>query len=228
MNTSGENMVTKEDITVGEWFEPPKFSATGIDIVRSDRAKVTREVIENVITTILNTDDVEQAQKEVYERINEVVYGIRTGEYDHSYYARPKGMSKQPEKYGSPSNTPLPTYRGAKYANEHFDWEKMTSGDKPQLLYIEAGKTGSYPSTYPSSWETKEAGATVDAIAVSDPSALPSEITVDTSKMIEKTLEDPLTPILSPMGWSFDECLTSDTYHELNTDEEQDALSDFM
>lgn len=212
----------------GEWFDPPEFSVTGIDIVRSDRAEVTREVLEDVLQIILREDDREQARTEVYERINEVVYGIRTGEYDHSYYARPKGMSQHPSKYGSPSNTPLPTYRGAKYANEHFEWENMSSGDKPQLLYIEDGQTGSYPPTYPSSWDTKEAGVEVDAIAVSDPSKLPDDINVNTSKMIEKTLRDPLTPILSPMRWDFDSALSAETYHEMNTDEEQNALSSFM
>jgi len=51
---------------------------------------------------------------------------------------------------------------------------------------------------------------------------------VDTSKMIEKVLEDPLTPILSPMRWDFEDALDSDTYHEMHTDEDQDSLAAFM
>jgi DNA polymerase elongation subunit (family B) len=212
----------------GEWFSPPEFSVTGIDIVRSDRAQVTREILEDVLQIILREDDRQTARTEVYDVINEVVYDIKTGEKPHSYYSRPKGMSKHPTQYGSATETPLPTYRGAKYANEHFTWEHMTAGAKPQLLYVEEGKTGSYPPTYPSDLETKEAGAEVDAIAVEQPEKVPDDFVVDTSKMVEKTLRDPLTPILSPMGWDFDDALSAETYHEMNTDQDQNALSSFM
>lgn len=213
--------------TEGEWFSPPEFSVTGIDIVRSDRAVVTREILEDVLQRILREDDPAIARKEVYSIINDVVNEISTGEADYSYYARPKGMSKHPSKYGSPTELPLPTYKGAKYANEHFSWERLTAGDKPQLLYIDDVR-GSWPSTYPSDWDTKEGGTDVDAIAVSDPDALPDEFVVDRAKMIEKVLEDPLTPILSPMRWDFDAALDSETYHEMSTDAEQNSITDFM
>jgi len=212
----------------GEWFSPPEFSVTGIDIVRSDRATVTREILEDVLQIILREDDRQTARTQVYETINEVVYDIKTGEKPHSYYSRPKGMSKHPKQYGSPEQLPMPTYKGAKYANEHFSWERMTAGAKPELLYVEEGRTGSYPNTYPSEWDTKEAGTEVDAIAVEQPDKVPDDFVVDTSKMVEKTLRDPLTPILSPMRWDFDSALDAETYHEMNTDKDQNALSSFM
>jgi len=212
----------------GEWFDPPEFSVTGIDIVRSDRAKATRDILEQVLQSILREDDPIVARTEVYDIINDVVYDIKAKERPLSYIARPKGMSKDPSKYGSPTHTPLPTYRGAKYATEHFDHERLTAGSKPELLYIKEGKTGDYPSTYSRSLDTKEAGAPVDAVAVQEPDKLPQDFTVDTSKMIEKVLEDPLTPILSPMGWTFENALDSDTYHEMHTDKDQNALSNFM
>lgn len=212
----------------GEWFSPPEFSVTGIDIVRSDRAAVTREILEDVLQVILREDDRQQARTEVYDIINNVVHDIKTGEKPHSYYSRPKGMGQHPKQYGSPEKLPMPTYKGAKYANEHFQWEHMTAGAKPELLYIKEGRTGSYPSTYPKRWDTKEAGTEVDAIAVEQPDKVPDDFTVDTSKMVEKTLRDPLTPILKPMRWTFEDALSAETYHEMNTDQDQNALSNFM
>jgi DNA polymerase I len=211
----------------GEWFSPPEFSVTGIDIVRSDRAEATRDILEQVLQRILREDDRQTARKEVYDIINDVVYNIKTGEEPYSYISRPKGMSKHPKKYGSPERTPMPTYKGAKYANEHFDWERLTAGAKPELLYIKDVQ-GDWPDHYPEEWETKEAGCEVDAVAVEDPDSLPEGFVVDTSKMVEKTLEDPLTPILSPMEWSFEDALDADTAHQMKTDEDQGSISDFM
>jgi DNA polymerase elongation subunit (family B) len=211
----------------GEWFSPPEFSVTGIDIVRSDRAEATRDILEQVLQIILREDDRSKARTEVYEVINEVVAEINSGGRPNSYIARPRGMSKHPTKYGSPTNTPMPTYKGAKYANEHFEWERLTAGSKPELLYIEDVR-GSWPSTYPSDWETKEAGADVDAVALENPNELPDEFVVDRAKMVEKVLEDPLTPILSPMRWDFEEALDSDTYHQMHTDQDQGSIADFM
>jgi DNA polymerase I len=205
-----------ECTSVGEWYDPPKLSIVGIDIVRSDRAEVTRELLEEVIQIILRTDDAVTARDNVYDAIERTVEGIKNGEVEKSYISRPKGMGKDPKEYGSIDNTPLPTYRGAKYADEHFEWERMGEGSKPQLLYIERVR-GEWPKQYDA--ETKEDGTMVDAIAVENPNEVPNEFVVDTEKMIEKVVEDPLTPILEAMGWSFDEALS---------DTQQSDISSFM
>jgi DNA polymerase elongation subunit (family B) len=210
----------------GDWKSPPEFSVTGIDIVRSDRAPITREVLEDVLDIILREDGRQMARAEVYDTINQAVAEVMHGERPHSDYARPRGMSKHPSHYGSPTDLPMPTYKGAKYANAHFDWERLTAGDKPALLYIEDVR-GSWPSTYPSEWDTKEAGDSVDAIAVNEPDELPAEFRVDKPKMVEKTLEDPLTPILSPMRWDFDSALDEDTYRAMRVDQDQQGLGQF-
>jgi DNA polymerase I len=200
----------------GDWEDPPAFSVTGIDIVRSDRAVVTRELSEDVLQTILRVDDRETARDRVYESISSEVDAIKDGAVDMSHIARPKGMSQHPSEYGSPDKTPQPTYRGAKYANQHFDWEKMGEGAKPQLLYIDKVR-GDYPSTYTA--ETREDGREVDAIAVEHPEKVPDTFTVDREKMIEKVLRDPLEPILGAMRWDWDEALADST---------QGSLSEFM
>lgn len=200
----------------GEWFDPPLFSVTGIDIVRSDRATVTRELLEDVLDTILRVGDLSQARQDVYDLIETEITAIKDGKRDPSWIARPRGMGKQPEEYGSPSELPMPTYKGAKYANEHFDWANITSGDKPQLLYIER-VGGGWPARYPEKWHTKEAGRPVNAVALNEPDKLPGAFQVDTDKMIAKTIEDPLAPILAPLNWSVEEALADTEQSDIST-----------
>jgi len=193
-----------------------EVSYTGIDVVRSDRADVTKDLMKRVLQHILRAPTQSDAREKVYNEIESTITAIRNGETDNEYIARPRGMSMPPEQYGSPTNTPMPCYRGAKYANQNFDWENMTGGSKPELLYIDKIR-GEHPRTY--SAETKEDGRVVDAIALEHPNRLPKGIVVDTDKMIEKVIEDPLDPILAPLNWSVEEALS---------DTEQVGFEDFM
>jgi DNA polymerase elongation subunit (family B) len=164
--------------------------------------------MKQVLSYILRAPTQSDARERVYSTIEDTITAIQNGETDNEYIARPRGMSKPPERYGSPTNTPMPTYRGAKYANQNFGWEQMDGGAKPQLLYIDKVRSAEYPHTYTA--ETKEGGRAVDAVAMEQPNRLPEGFTIDTDKMITKTIEDPFGPILSPLNWSVDEAL-SDT-----------------
>jgi DNA polymerase I len=192
----------------GDWEDPPEFSVTGIDIVRSDRAEATRDIAREVLDTILRVEDRNDARDQVYDTLTEKVDAIKDGKKPNSYIARPKGMSNHPEEYGSLDKTPMPTYRGAKYANQNFPWEQMGEGSKPQLLYIDTVR-GDWPRHYDA--ETKENGRAVDAVAGEHPDKVPDEFVVDTEKMIEKVVADPLTPILEAMRWDFDDALADST-----------------
>jgi hypothetical protein len=151
----------------------------------------------------------------VYETIDEAATAIENGDIPLSDIARPKGMSKPPTEYGTPTRTPMPTYRGATYANQHLG-QNVQGGDKPYLLYIDRVR-GDYPHTYTA--ETAEGGDAVDAVSMNDADELPDSFVVDRSKMVEKTLQDPLTPILSAMNWSFEDA---------RADTEQSDMSTFM
>jgi len=194
-----------------------EVSYTGIDVVRSDRATVTKELMKDVLSHILRAPTQSDAREAVYKTIEDTITAIRNGETANEWIARPRGMGKPPEQYGSPTNTPMPTYRGAKYANQQFDWEQMDGGSKPQLLYIEKVRSAKYDHTY--SADTAEDGRAVDAVAMEQPNRLPEGFTIDTDKMIEKTIEDPFGPILSPLNWSVAEALA---------DTEQVGFADFM
>jgi DNA polymerase I len=200
----------------GEWIEGGEMEYVGLDMVRSDRAEITRDVLGQVLESILRADGRSEAREKVYDIIETTVEKVKDGEYPPSYIARPKGMSKDPEEYGSLTNTPMPTYRGAKYATQHLDHEQLGEGSKPQLLYVDKVR-GDYPRTYTA--ETKEDGTEVDAIAVEHPDKLPDAFSIDVDKMLEKTLEDPLTPILEAMNWSYAESLA---------DTQQGSLEEFF
>jgi len=204
------------DTPLSDGYLQGALSYTGIDVVRSDKAAVTKDIMKRVLDPILRSPTETDARETVYNEIETTVTAITDGEQPLSYIARPKGMGKPPHEYGSASTTPLPTYRGAKYANQHFEWENMESGSKPQLLYIEKVR-GDWPRTYTA--DTREDGRTVDAIAVEQPDKLPDGFIVDTDKMIEKTITDALQPILNPFNWSVTEALS---------DSKQDKLHEFM
>jgi DNA polymerase elongation subunit (family B) len=194
-------------IDTGEWVEPPTLEVTGLDIVRSDKAAITSEILNDVLMEILSDKNESEIKSDVYEIINDTYEAAQHNEIPLAKLARPRGMSKSAAKYGTPEKTPQPVYRGAKYANQIFPWEQITSGSKPMLLYIDRVR-GEYPRTYTS--ETAEDGRVVDAISVENPDRFPDEITVDMDKQLQKVIKDPLQPILNPLGWSVDEAL-SDT-----------------
>jgi DNA polymerase I len=198
----------------GTWYDPPEFSVTGIDVVRSDRAAITREVVGDVLELILRVDDIDEARQRVYERISEAVEAVETGEISNAKLGRPRGMGQPPEEYGSPSKTPMPTYRGAKYANEHFPWADIGAGSKPVLFYIERVR-GDWPQTYTA--DTREDGEPVDAVALENPEKLPPEFIIDSEKMVEKTLRDSIEPMLSPLHWSFDDALADTEQSDIST-----------
>jgi DNA polymerase I len=89
----------------------------------------------------------------------------------------------------------------------------MGEGSKPALLYIDKVRGGEYPRTYTA--ETREGGNKVDAVALEEPNKLPEEFKIDYDKMCEKTIKDPLDPILAAMGWSYDEAIADSSQEEL-------------
>jgi len=64
-----------------------------------------------------------------------------------------------------------------------------------------------------------EEGRLVDAVAVEDARNMPDGVIIDYDKMATKTLRDPIEPIATVMGWSFD---------DLITEGKQSGLAQFM
>jgi DNA polymerase I len=109
-------------------------------------------------------------------------------------------------------STPSPAYRGAKYANDHFQWEDIGSGDKPVRFYVDKVRGDKYPAAYeyddyPTDSDRPdppEVGRNVDAIAVNNPDRIPDDFVLDIDKMVNKELEDKVQPILRTIGEDWD------------------------
>jgi len=132
--------------------------------------------------------------------------------------------------------TPAPHIRGARYSNEYIDDEQLGEGDKPLFFYVDRVSPASdLPEVYdyedsmslntpqdkPDQNEPgmHEIGRKVDAIAVEDVSSIPDGIAIDFEKIANKTIRDPIEPIVSVMGWDFEEMVT---------DGSQTGLAKFM
>jgi len=172
--------------------ECDQLSITGLEAERSDIAPVTREA-QNLFADVLRLDD-GPARRELYPQLRDLAESIRSGEIALSRICKRGGIGQNLHEYGTTNRRPSPIYRGAKYANEHIADVTIQHGDKPACAFID--KVGEeYPSTYTAT--TAEDGDVVDAITLPDPSLLPDAFQVDYEKHFQKTLKEPLEPLLN-------------------------------
>jgi len=177
----------------------------GFECVRSDVADVTTEAQEQLFELLL-TQPLGQAMDEYGQYLRDLLQQIDSGEYPLAKLGQTGGLGQSLDKYGSTDRTPQPIYRGSKFANEHIYGENaIGEGDRPQWWYISS--TGELPTTYTA--DTAEDGQKVDAIAVLDAADLPDSVEIDTSKMEEKVIEDAVAPILSDVGYRYDDLVSS-------------------
>lgn len=208
----------------------------GFEYVRSDSAQVTRDAQLELLTNILLLDD---PSDEIDTYLNDLVDRVKDGDVPIEDLARPKGIGQQLDEYGWEDIEDIsedeitediethggrwrqragPTYRGAKYADDHFSWEQLGEGSKPLKIPIATVRSDTYPEVY--TYETYPEGNRpdppevedrVDAIAVERPERLPDAFEVDTDAIIEKELEDKMEDILVTMGLDWDDMLADGT-----------------
>ena len=201
----------------------------GFEYVRSDSATVTKESQLNVLTHILLADN---PSDRIHAYLSDLRDEIYSDGFDMERLGRPKGISNPLDDYGWKTveelendtnytvgpqdeerggryvSTPSPVYRGAKYADDHFDWEDVGQGDKPVRFYVEKVRGDEYPAAYTYTsypkdskrGEPPEVDRNVDAIAVNDPDRVPDQFILDKDKMVDKELKDKLQPILRTIG----------------------------
>jgi len=217
---------------LGDQDPTDNIGIKGFEYVRSDSATVTKESQLNVLMNILLSDDPADRIHSYLTQLNDEIYG---DEYDIAKLGRPKGINNPVDDYGwktteeleNDSNytctekdeenggryvsTPGPSYRGAKYADDHFSWEDIGEGSKPIRFYVDKVRGDEYPAAYEYESYPKEdrpdpleVGRTVDAISVEEPDKLPDQFVLDKDKMVEKELKDKIQPILRTIGEDWD------------------------
>ena len=208
----------------------------GFEYVRSDSAQVTRKTQERVLSDILLSED---PRERIEPYLREVVDDIHDGEYPLYDLARPKGIGQALDEYGWKVigdldedeitsqarkdggmyvQRPAPTYRGAKYADDHFPWEDLGEGSKPAVIPIGKVRAGEYPAvytydSYPSDGypEPPEVDTPVDALAMEEPDKLPDQFVVDYDTIVEKTVRGKIEDIIETIDLQWDDIMTEGT-----------------
>jgi DNA polymerase I len=152
----------------------------GFEAKRSDSPILTRDVMKEVMNRILKGADL----SELKQYLGAVIRKYRAGEYPLDEIGIPGGIGKGLDDYDIADAQ----IRGAKYANEHLGMN-FGKGSKPKRLYIKS-VTGRFPKT--------------DVICFEYGDQVPADFDVDRELMLEKTIRQPLSRILEPLGlnWS--------------------------
>jgi len=147
----------------------------GFEFKRSDSSKITKEVQQTVITMILRGKTKDEIRNYMYD----ILRNFKRRPLDD--IAIPGGMSKSLNDYAVDDAQ----VRGAKYANEYLN-ARFLRGSKPKRVYIRA-VISKYPKT--------------DVICFEYGSDVPPEFIIDYDLMIEKTLKNPISRVVEPLGW---------------------------
>ncbi|MFW5929314.1 MAG: DNA polymerase domain-containing protein, partial [Halobacteriota archaeon] len=168
----------------GEALDEPDVDITGFEYRRSDVARITKRVQEDVIEMILDGEGFD----EVSDYLRDVVARFKQGEVDLDDVGIPGGIGQKLSAYDSDTAQ----VKGARYANEQFG-TNFKSGSKPKRVYVGRAAEG-YPPT--------------DVICFEYPEQVPDGFRIDRDKMLERTVQKPLERILEALGWSWSEVVS--------------------
>jgi DNA polymerase I len=230
---------TYED-ELSEYDASDNISIKGFEYVRSDSAPITKQVQLRVLTDILLADD---PRDRIEPYVTDVVDTIKSGDVPISELAQPKGVGQHLDEYGWKDiddltdiddmarayggrwiQTPGPTYRGAKYADDHFEWEQIHDADKVSKVPIERVRSDAYPEVY--SYESypeedrppsPEVGQPVDALAVEQPERIPDGFVIDYDTIVQKTIEEKVEDILNTMDITWSDMMGTGTQATLGS-----------
>jgi len=167
------NLIWKEGKDVDE------IDMVGFEAKRSDSPLLTREVMKEVMNRILKGAEL----PEIKQYLGAVIKKYRSGEYPLDEIGIPGGIGKGLADYDIADAQ----IRGAKYANDNLGMN-FGKGSKPKRLYIKS-VTGKYPKT--------------DVVCFEYGDQVPPEFVVDRELMLDKTIKQPISRILEPIGWTW-------------------------
>jgi DNA polymerase, archaea type len=154
-----------------------KIDIVGFEFKRSDSSAITKKVQEELLKMILRGKTLSEIQTYMYD----IIRNYKKLPLDD--IGIPGGLGKSLNDYAVDDAQ----VRGCKYANEHLG-ARFLRGSKPKRIYI-SHTTGKYPKT--------------DVIAFEYGSQVPKEFVIDYPLMIEKTLKNPISRVIEPLGWKW-------------------------
>jgi len=190
---------------------------TGFEQQRSDTAGITGESQKKVITMLVKGAD----ESEVIEYLRSLIDDVKTGNVPVEDIGIPGGFNKLLGNY----DTDTAHVRGAKYANLVLD-TNLGKGSKPKRLYLSRVHPDFYQRieqqkgiTPQNSEVYAEFKRNPDVICFIHEEQIPAEMEPDWSKMITKTLTNPLSRVLEA---------TDITWEEVKSGNVQTGIEQFM
>ncbi|MFC4358791.1 DNA-directed DNA polymerase [Halobium salinum] len=190
---------------------------TGFEYKRSDIASITKEVQRKVIEMIVTGEDLDV----VKDYVHDVIQRFDSGDVPLDEIGIPGGIGKRLDAY----DTATAQVRGAKYANA-FLGTNFQRGAKPKRVYLKKvhpdfwrrmeEEEGMDPQTNDLYGEFKR---DPDVVCFEYEDQVPDEFEIDYEKMLNKTLEGPISRVIEALGISWD---------EVRSGQEQTGLGSFM
>jgi DNA polymerase I len=194
---------------------------TGFEYTRSDIAPITKRVQKRVIEMIVDTTASEEEIKEdLRDYLRDVIEKFEEGEIDLEDIGIPGGIGQKLDSY----DTKTAHVRGAKYANVLLG-TNFGNGSKPIRLYLEQVDPSYFESLeterpeIASEPDYREFKRNPDVICFDYAEQIPEEFDVNYEKMLEKTLEGPISRVIESLGLSWE---------EIKEGEQQTGLGQYM
>jgi DNA polymerase I len=156
-----------------------KIDIVGFEFKRSDSSKITKDVQKELITMILRGIPF----KDIQGYMRNILTNFKRLSLDD--IGIPGGLGKSLNDYAVDDAQ----VRGCKYANEYLE-ARFLRGSKPKRVYIKYVKN-KYPQT--------------DVICFEYGKQVPPEFIVDYDIMINKTLKLPISRVIEPLGWNWND-----------------------
>ena len=179
----------------------------GFEYQRSDIAPITKEVQLEVIDRIVTGDDLATDLAAAKTYLSRVIQDFLAGDVSVDEIGIPGGIGKRLENY----ETDTAHVRGAKYANTVLG-TNFKRGSKPKRYYLKGvhprffrtveEELGLDPRRDPIYGEFKR---NPDVICVEYAEELPDEFEIDYEKMLDRTLQGPISRILEALDLSWEE-----------------------
>jgi DNA polymerase I len=170
-----------------EGKEVDTIDIVGFEMKRSDSSQVTKEVQQHVMELILRG----AGRAAVKSYLGGVIKKYRRGDYSPDEIGIPGGINKSLESYKNKDAH----VRGAEYSNKYLG-TVFLSGSKPKRVYIK-NVTSKYPKT--------------DVICFEYADQIPPEFEIDLEKMLNRSIEQPISRIIEAVGWSWQDMDPSHT-----------------